>query len=101
MVMIDITKPTILVIARNAWLSGKLASAAREAGVNVKKMFYFRNPPPWSKVRQYKEGASPAQLTVWSRFAEVAHRTKGQPMARRIRTMRAELSTKVKIAPAV
>ena len=91
MVMIDLRKPPVLVLATNPWLSGKLAKAVDKAGVNVKKFWYFRNPPPWSKYRDYRNGASEKQLAVWENFASVARRTKGQPIAERIMTIRSEL----------
>jgi len=89
--MVDITRPSMLVIARNPWLGGKLLSAAKEAGVNVKKALYFRNPPPWSKFRNYRKGASEKQLQVWSRFERVAKETAGMPIAERIKRIRQAL----------
>jgi len=98
MVMIDFRKPPVLVIAMNPWLSGKLAKASREAGVNVKKFWYFRNPPPWSRYREYKRGASQRQLEIWDRFTTVAHETRGKPIAERIKIIRERLSARKVVA---
>ena len=92
MTMIDFRKPPVLVIAMNPWLSGKLAKAAREAGVNVRKFWYFRNPPPWSRYREYKRGASDRQLAIWEEFARVSSANRGKPVAERIRAIREALS---------
>lgn len=94
MVMVDLRKPPVLVLATNPWLSGKLAVAARKAGVNVKKFWYFRNPPPWSRYREYKRGASPKQLAVWERFAEVSRSTAGKPIEERIVEIRRMLKAR-------
>ena len=96
--MIDLRKPPVLVLATNPWLSGKLAKAAKEVGVNVKKFWYFRNPPPWSRYREYKRGASERQLQIWTEFAEVAHATAGMPVAERIRRIRERLSRRKVVA---
>lgn len=94
MVMIDLRKPPVLVLATNPWLSGKLAKAAKEAGVNVRKFWYFRNPPPWSRYREYLAAMSPAQREVIERFRAVAKETAGMPIAERIRIIRERLSKK-------
>ena len=92
MVMIDLRKPPVLVLATNPWLSGKLLKAAKEAGVNIKKFWYFRNPPPWSRFREYRAGASEAQLKQWERFAKVSREHRGEDVASRIIAMRRELA---------
>lgn len=75
MTMLDLRKPPVKVIAVNAWLGGKLAKAAAMGGINVKKFWYFRDPPPWSRYREYKRGASEAQKLVWETFRQVAKMT--------------------------
>lgn len=100
MVMVNLQKPPVLVLATNPWLSGKLASAARKVGVNVKKFWYFRNPPPWSKYREYRRGASPKQLEVWDKFAEVSRSTRGMPIEERIRVIRERLAKTRGVVPA-
>jgi len=94
MVKVDFSKPLVLVLARNPWLSGQLAKAAREVGVNIKKMFYFRNPPPWAKEREYLKGASEAQLKVWETFGSISASTYGKPIDERIKIIREQMSGK-------
>lgn len=94
MVMVEIkpNKPIKLVLASSPWLSGALAKAAREAGVNVKKIWVLRSPPPWSKERKYIFGASKAQLEVWRKFGKVAAKTRGMPIEKRIMTIREQMT---------
>ena len=92
MVYVNLQKPPVLVLATNPWLSGKLATAAREAGVNVKKFWYFRNPPPWSRYRDYLDGLSDKQREIIERFRAVAKETRGMPIAERIKIIRERLS---------
>jgi hypothetical protein len=61
-----------------------------------KKGFTLSKPVPWD--RDYgagEQGASAAQLEVWARFAEVAHRTRGLPLRERLATIARELSVGV------
>ncbi|NOZ31442.1 MAG: hypothetical protein GXO68_05820 [Crenarchaeota archaeon] len=94
MVMVNIEKPPVLVLARNPWLSGKLAKAAKEVGVTVRKFFYFRNPPPWSHVREFDKGASDAQKQVWGQFGKVSAENKGKSVEERIEAIRRALAGK-------
>ncbi len=108
MVMIDLRKPPVLVLATNPWLNPHMVKVAKEAGVNVKKFWYFRNPPPWSRFREYKAGASEKQLEIWEAFRvaakrsaeEVAGLPKYERLRRRIELMRAYLSKREKVLPA-
>ncbi len=48
---------------------------------------------PWDKdYGAYDDGASAAQLEVWARFAEVAHKTRGRPLHERLKIIAQELS---------
>ena len=81
------------VIARHPWLSGKLAEYAKALGkVYPKDAVLLRIPPPWSVMRDYLDGASEAQLRAMLEFGRVAQETAGQPLIRRLTTIKERLS---------
>jgi hypothetical protein len=94
MVKVNLMKPVVLQLALNAWNSGRLAAAARELGINVKRMFVFRNAPPWAKEREYIRAMSPAQLAAAAAFGEVSASTYGKPIEERIKIIREKLAGK-------
>jgi hypothetical protein len=69
----------------------KLLRASR-----FKKGFTLSKTVPWDKdFGAGEQGASPAQLEVWARFAEVAHKTRGLPLRERLAIIAKELSVGV------
>jgi hypothetical protein len=91
MVMIRLDRPPVLVRARNPWLSGKLAIAAKKLGIRVKKREYERNPPPWSRYLDYWDGASDRQKAFWSVLGSVSAETRGMSIEERIPKIRKAL----------
>ena len=58
----------LFTLASNPWMSGSLASIAKQFGFNVKSPTIMRKTPPWAKARLHLDGLSPAQLEVIRNF---------------------------------
>jgi hypothetical protein len=61
----------LYIMATNPFLSGKLASIAREYGFRVKSPTIIRRSPPWSKARLHLHGMSRKQLERIASFIEI------------------------------